>query len=109
MFSTFIINQNIQYCQLQVIQRVMQARNTDGRRAGRHVVMKATISGVDLFVLAYAWSNKRAAYLVSTCGTTVQHEIPYRSNFTDDFGNITFKEITRPSIAHFYFVLNCAH
>ncbi len=67
--------------------------------------MKATISGVDLFFLAYAWSNKRAVYLVSTCGTTVQHEIPYHSNFTDDFGNVTFKEIPRPSIAHFYFEL----
>ena len=104
-FSTFIIKQNLQYCPLQVIQQIMQARNTDGRRAGRHVVMKATISGVDLFLLAYAWSNKRAAYLVSTCGTTVQHEIPFRSNFTDDFGNVTFKEIPRPSVAHFYFEL----
>ena len=104
-FSTFIIKQNLQYCPLQVIQQIMQARNKNGRRAGRHVVMKATIAGVDLFLLAYAWSNKRAAYLISTCGTTVQHETPYRSNFTDDFGNVTFKDIPRPSIAHFYFEL----
>ncbi len=68
--------------------------------------MKATsISGVDLFLLPYTWSNKRAAYLVSPCGTTVQHKIPYHSNFTDNFGNITFKEIPSPSIAHFYFEL----
>jgi hypothetical protein len=104
-FSTFIIKQNIQYCPLQVIQQVMQARNTDGHRAGRHVVMKATISGVDLFLLAYAWSNQRAAYIVSLCGTTVWHETPYRTHFTDDYGNVTFKEIPRPSIAHFYFEL----
>jgi hypothetical protein len=104
-FSTFIIKQNVQYCPLQVIQRVMLARNKCGRRAGRHVVMKATISGVDLFLLAYAWSNQRAAYIVSSCGTTVQHETPYLTHFTDDFGNVTFKEIPRPSIAHFYFEL----
>ena len=104
-YSTFIIKQNVQYCPLQVIQRIMQVRNKQGRRAGRHVVMKATIGGVDLFLLAYAWSNKRAAYIVSSCGTTVQHEIPYRSKFTDDYGNVTFKEIPRPSIAHFYFEL----
>lgn len=104
-FSTFIIKQNVQYCPLQVIQRIMRARNKDGRSAGRHVVMKATISGVDLFLLAYAWSNQRAAYIVSSCGTTVQHETPYRSHFTDDYGNVTFKEIPRPSIAHFYFEL----
>jgi len=104
-YSTFIIKQNVQYCPLQVIQRIMQTRNKQGRRAGRHVVMKATVSGVDLFLLAYAWSNKRAAYIVSSCGTTVQHEIPYRSKFTDEYGNVTFKEIPRPSIAHFYFEL----
>ena len=69
------------------------------------MVMKAKISGIDLFLLAYAWSNKRAAYIVSSCGTTVTHEIPYRSHFIDDYGNVTFKEIPCPSIAHFYFEL----
>ncbi len=60
-YSTFIIKQNVQYFPLQVIQRVMRTRNRQGRPAGRHAVMKATISGVDLFLLAYAWSNKRMA------------------------------------------------
>ena len=104
-FSTFIIKQNKQYCPLQVIHRIMRARYSNGRCAGKHVVMKAKISGVDLFLLAYAWSNQRMAYIVSSCGTTVQHEVPYRTHFTDDFGNVTFKEIPRPSIAHFYFEL----
>jgi hypothetical protein len=54
------------------------ACNQDGHRAGHHVVMKATISGVDLFLLAYAWSNKRTAYLVSKCGTTVQSRLLLR-------------------------------
>ncbi len=71
----------------------MRARNRQSRPAGRHAVMKATISGVDLFLLAYAWSNKQMAYIVSSCGTTVAHEIPYRTHFTDDFGNVTFKEL----------------
>ncbi len=69
------------------------------------MVMKATISGVELFLLAYAWSNQRAAYIASSCGTTVTHKEPYQTHFTDDYGNITFKEIPRPSIAHFYFEL----
>ena len=104
-YSTFIIKQNKQYCPLQVIQKILRARTKDGQAAGRHVVMKATISDVDLFLLAYAWSNQRVAYIVSSCGTTVPHEEPYRTHFTDDFGNVTFKEIPRPSIAHFYFEL----
>jgi hypothetical protein len=83
----------------------MRARNHQGRPAGRHAVMKATICEVDLFLLAYVWSNKQMACIVSSCGTTVAHKIPYRTHFTDDFGNITFKELPRPSIAHFYFEL----
>ena len=42
---------------------------------------------------------------MSSCGTTVQHEKPYRTHFTDYFGHVTFKEIPHPSIAHFYFEL----
>ena len=104
-FSTFIVKQNVQYCPMQVIQKILRTRHPK-RPAGHHVVMKATISGVELFLLAYAWSNKRAAYILSSCGTTVPHEINYRTHFTDDFGNVTFKEIPRPSIAHFYFELS---
>ena len=66
---------------------------------------EGTVSGVELFLLAYAWSNKQVAYLVASCGITVQHEIPYWSNFVDEFGNVTFKEIPHTSIAHFYFEL----
>lgn len=104
-FSTFIIKQNVQYCPLDVIKKVLEVRNKKGYRSGRHVVMKACISGVDVFLLAYAWSNKRAAYIVSSCGTTIPHTTLYRTHFTDDNGNVTFKEIPRPSIAHFYFEL----
>ena len=104
-FLTFVIKQNFQYCPLDMIKKVLETRNKNGFWSGRHVVMKAKISGVDVFVLAYAWSNKRAAYIVSSCGTTVQHEILYRTHFTDDYGNVTFKEIPCPSIAHFYFEL----
>ena len=77
----------------------------NGFWSGHHVVMKANMSGVDVFILTYAWSSKRAAYIVSSCGTTVQHEIPYRTHFTDEFGNVTFKIIPCPSIAYFYFEL----
>ena len=103
--STFIIKQNIPNCLIQVIQQVMQAYTKDGCQAGRHLVMKATISGVDLFLLAYAWSNQRAAYIVSSFGTTVQYEISYWLHFLVEFGNMTFKDIPCPSIAHFYFEL----
>ena len=104
-FSTFIVKQNVQYCPLQVIKKILRTRYPK-RPAGRHIVMKAKISGVDLFLLAYAWSNTQSSFMISSCGTTVQHEICYRTHFCDDFGNVTFKEIPRPSIAHFYFELS---
>jgi hypothetical protein len=103
-FSTFILKQHIQYCPKQVLSRVLLAR-APKYPAGHHAVMKATISGVDLFIMAYAFSNRDITYMVSSSGTTVSHEHPYRSNFTDEYGNVTFKEIPRPCVAHFLYEL----
>ena len=66
-------------------------------------MMKATISGVDLFLMAYAWSQKGIAYILSTCGTTVRHSIDYRSKFPDGFGNTDSRSYPRPSVAHFLY------
>jgi hypothetical protein len=62
--------------------------------------MKATIGGVDLFIMAYAWSQKGISYFVSTCGTTVRHSTDYQSKFPDGFGNTDARSYPRPSIAH---------
>ena len=67
--------------------------------------MKANISGIDLFLLAYAFSNTDVTYMVSSSGTTIAHTTMYKSNFTDEYGNTTFKEILRPSVAHFLYEL----
>lgn len=103
-YSTFILKQHIQYCPKQIISSILRARYPK-YPAGHHVVMKANISGVDLFLLAYAFSNNDTTYMVSSSGTTITHERPYRSNFTDEYGNVTFKEIPRPSVAHFLYEL----
>ena len=41
------------------------------------------------------------SYFVTTCRRTETHEGKYLANFEDDFGNVTCKEINRPSICHF--------
>ena len=41
--------------------------------------------------------------MVSSNGTTVQHEKTYKSKFEDKFGNVTEKELPRPTIAHFLY------
>ena len=103
-YSTFIVKQNIQYFPKQVLHKVLMARYPR-YPAGHHVVMKVTIAGVDLFALAYAYSNQGVTTMVSSSGTTIRHEKDYRSNIVDDYGNVTFREIPRPCVAHFLFEL----
>jgi hypothetical protein len=73
------------------------------RPAGHWVTFRATIAGVKVFALAYAWSQRGISYFFSTCGRTDPHPIKYKSNFEDDFGVIMFKELNRPHIAHFLY------
>ena len=65
--------------------------------------MKAKISEVDIFVMAFAWSAKEISYMVSTCGTTVRHEKSYISKFEDKFGNVASKDLARPAVVHVFF------
>ena len=91
-FSTFIVKQNLNYFPMSVLHSVLTAR-FGGRPAGHWVVMKANIGGVDIFVMAYAWSSKGVAYMVSSCGKTVMHKDAYVSRFDDEFGNVIEKEL----------------
>ena len=53
--------------------------------------------------MAYAWSQKGVAYMVSTSGTTVRHSTNYVSRFEDEYGNVVHKELPRPTVAHFLY------
>ena len=53
--------------------------------------MQTAIAGVDLFGMAYAWSQKGVMYMISLCGMTAMHEEPYLSCYKDDFGNVQEK------------------
>ena len=99
LYSTFIVKQNLNYFPMKVLHAILCARH-GARPAGHWVIMKATIGGVDLYVMAYAWSSKGVAYMVSSCGKTVMHEKPYVSKFEDEYGNVQTKELARPTIAH---------
>ena len=100
--STFIVKQNRNYCPIEVIRSVLLSRYPT-RPAGHWAVMKTTISGIDLFLMAYGWSQKGIAFMISTCGTTVRHTVDYRSKFPDGFGNTDSRSYPRPSIAHFLY------
>ena len=50
--------------------------------------------------MAYTWLNRGVLYIVSSCGTTIRHEKLYTSRFEDDYGNVTEKDLPRPTVAH---------
>ena len=84
---------------MKVLHAILVARYPE-RPAGHWVVMKTTIAGVDLFVMAYAWSQKGVAYFVSTAGKTIRHSTNYISRFEDEYGNVHEKQLPWPTIAH---------
>jgi hypothetical protein len=83
-FSTFIVKQHVKYFPMQILHAILVAR-FGSRPAGHWVVMQANIGEVDVFAMAYAWSQKGVAYIVSSCGKTVAHEQPYISKYEDEY------------------------
>ena len=54
-FSTFIVKNNSLYFPMEVFYSILKARHGN-RPAGHWVTMKATIGGVNVIAIAYAWS-----------------------------------------------------
>ena len=101
--STFIIKQHTNYYPMQVLARILKARHGD-RPAGHWVTMRAVISGVPLTAIAYAWSNKDVAYMVSTMGNTnsgPQNYICFDTN--TGYDNNDTKQYPCPHIVDFLF------
>ena len=101
-YSTFVVKNNTNFFPMMVLHRLLEAKYGD-RPAGHWVSMSTCIAGVHLFVIVYAWSQRGLSYFVSTCGDTTPHETKYMSYFEDDFGNVNFKELSRPSICHYLY------
>ena len=97
--STWIIKNNHLFFPLKQLFAVLKARYGD-HPAGHWVIFRATISGIKLFAMAFAWSQKGVSYIVSTCGSTEPHPTKYVSRFEDEWGCPSSKEINRPWISH---------
>jgi hypothetical protein len=65
--------------------------------------MTTNIVGVEMLALAYAWSQRGVSYFLATCGNTVVSSVAYRSAFEDDSGNVDYKFLPWPQLAHFIF------
>ncbi|KAL7538207.1 hypothetical protein ACHAXR_008374 [Thalassiosira sp. AJA248-18] len=68
--------------------------------AGHWVVMKANISGVDIFTMASAWSTTSISFIVSSSGKTIRHTKNFATRYEDEVGNSCKKELPHPAIAH---------
>ena len=68
--------------------------------SGHWVVMKANISGVDLYIMVYVWSQQQHCLVVSTCGKMVTHKIKYRSKYANQFDNTEFNKLSRPAVLY---------
>jgi len=97
--STWIIKQNQHWFPMKPLFAVLKARHKD-RPAGHWVTFHATVSGIKLMAMAYAWSQRGISYILSTCGSTKTADKLYVSYFEDDYGNVGSKEICRPQLAH---------
>ena len=84
---------------MQELHRVLTARHGN-KPDGHWSVMKATFLGVKQMATTHAWSQRGASCFVSTCVSTNTHEGKHLTNFEDDWGNVTYEEIYRPSIFH---------
>ena len=99
---SYIVKGNTNYNLMKVLYAILIAHYPDWA-AGKRVVMKSTVADIDLYIMAYGWSNWGIAYFVSTCGTTIRHEIDYYTSFDDGFGNISSKPLPQLSITHFLY------
>jgi len=97
--STWIIKNNHIFFPLKQLFAVLKARYGD-HPAGHWVIFRAMISGVKLFAMAFAWSQKGVSYIVLTCGSTEPHPTKYVSRFEDEWGCASSKEIDQPWISH---------
>jgi hypothetical protein len=100
--STWIIKNNQTYYPMRALHAVLSARHGT-RPAGHWVVFRTEISGVKLFALCYAWSQRGISYFLSTCGSTKASPRPYLTHFEDEFGGVQYKEIPRPEICEFLY------
>jgi hypothetical protein len=80
----------------------LKARYGD-RPAGHWVVFQATISGVTLIAVCYAWSHSSTTYFLSTCGSTNPAKTSYTTHFEDEFGTVGVNHIPQPSIKEWFY------
>ena len=100
--SIFIVKNNTNCFPMKVLHNILQVRFKDCPR-GHWVTMSTMISGIPIYIIAYALSQRGVSYMISTCGSTAPHQDKYLSQFEDDFGNVTAKEINRPCISKFLY------
>ena len=92
--SDFIAENNTTF-----FRRLLKARHGD-RPSDHWVDTTAAMNDVKTIEIACTWSQRDTSYFVSTFKSTKIHEDKRIAKLEDYFGNVTCKEINRPSIRH---------
>jgi hypothetical protein len=100
--STWIIKDNHYVYPMADLHAVLKG-GFGNKCTGHWVSMTSLMSGAKLVALAYAWIQKGVSYFLSTCRSRHQSSVMYKSNFEDEFGNISRKFIPRRQISHFLY------
>jgi hypothetical protein len=83
---------------------VLRARYGD-KYAGKWVVFRTEIKGVNIIAMVYAWSQSNVAYFVSTIGDTYASPKKYSFFCEDEFGGPSSKDYDRPILCDFVYNL----
>jgi hypothetical protein len=100
--STWIIQGNHSFYPTAALHAVLKAR-FGSKTAGHWAIATTNIAGVEMLALAYDWVQRGVSYLLSTCGNIDVSSVAYRSACEDNFGNVDYKFLPRPQLAHFIF------
>jgi hypothetical protein len=102
--SCWVVKNNSRLFPKLPLYAVLRARYGD-RYAGKWVVFRTEIKGVNIIAMVYAWSHSNVAYFVSTIGDTYASPKKYRFFCEDEFGGPSFKDYDRPILCDFVYNL----
>ena len=71
---------------------------------GASIVLRSVLDDIPLIAIGYKYNKRRVLHFVMSenAGNTTEGD-PYQMKFTDQFGNIQIRKISRPEVISMYF------
>jgi hypothetical protein len=102
--STWVIKNNTHLFPKAQLMAVLKARSDGGKvKAGTWASMTATIAGVKVCAIVYAWSKKGISFFATTVGDTTVSPTKYATSWEDEYGRHVVQHIDRPRVIMFLY------